>query len=61
MQHFIGYNPLYWYITAFRAAVLDGEVLSWNMVWVCGLCALLALALGLFVFRKEQDKFVLHI
>ncbi len=61
LQHFIGYNPLYWYITAFRAAVLDGEVLSWNMVWVCGLCALLALALGLFVFRKEQDKFVLHI
>lgn len=61
LQRFIGYNPLYWYITAFRAAVLDGEVLSWNMVWVCGLCAVLALAAGLFVFRKEQDKFVLHI
>ena len=26
-----------------------------------GLCAILALAAGLFVFRKEQDKFVLHI
>jgi ABC-type polysaccharide/polyol phosphate export permease len=31
------------------------------MVWICGLCAVIALAVGLFVFRRQQDKFVLHI
>lgn len=57
----IRFNPLYWYITGFRATVLDGTGLTWSMVWICGLCAILALALGLIVFRRQQDKFVLHI
>lgn len=57
----IRFNPLYWYITGFRATVLDGTGLTWSMVWICGLCAVLALALGLIVFRRQQDKFVLHI
>lgn len=61
MQSLIRFNPLYWYITGFRDTVLDGKVLSVNMIWVCALCALLALVLGLIVFRRQQDKFVLHI
>ena len=43
------------------ATVLDGTGLTWSMVWICGLCAVIALAVGLFVFRRQQDKFVLHI
>ena len=61
MDSFIKINPLYWYITAFRATVMDGEMLSFNMLWVCAACAFVALAIGLLVFRKVQDKFVLHI
>lgn len=61
MSRFIKFNPLYWYITAFRTAVLDGEMLSWNMLWICGACAVITLVFGLLVFRKQQDKFVLHI
>lgn len=61
LQTVIGFNPLYWYITAFRTAVLDGEVLTPNMLLVCGGCAVVSLAVGLFVFRRQQDKFVLHI
>ena len=61
MSRFIKFNPLYWYITAFRTAVLDGEMLSWSMLWICGACALVTLVFGLLVFRKQQDKFVLHI
>ena len=61
MSQFIKFNPLYWYITAFRAAVLDGKLLSWNMLWICGACACATLVFGLLVFRKQQDKFVLHI
>ena len=44
-----------------HATVLDGTGLTWSMVWICGLCAVIALAVGLFVFRRQQDKFVLHI
>lgn len=54
-------NPIYWYITSFRAAVLDGKVLTFNMVWICGLCAILMMAFGIWVFRKNQDKFVLYM
>lgn len=57
----IRFNPLYWYITSFRCAVLDGNVLSFSMVWICGVCAVIALVIGLLVFRRQQDKFVLHI
>ena len=57
----INLNPLYWYITTFRQGVLNGQPLTWNMIWVCGLCALVALAVGLLVFRRHQDNFVLHI
>lgn len=61
LETFIKCNPIYWYITAFRTAVLDGRVLTFNMVWICGLCAVLMLAFGLFVFKKNQDKFVLYM
>ncbi len=54
-------NPIYWYITSFRTAVLNGEVLSFNMVAICGLCALLMLGIGVWVFKKNQDKFVLYM
>lgn len=57
----IRFNPLYWYITAFRTAVLDGKVLTLSMVLCCAGCALGALAVGLAVFRSKQDKFVLYI
>ena len=36
-------------------------MLSWNMLWICGACAVITLIFGLLVFRKQQDKFVLHI
>ena len=57
----IRFNPLYWYITGFRTTVLNGRPLTWNMIWICGLCSILALGCGLLVFRSQQDKFVLHI
>ena len=61
MTKLIAYNPVYWYISGFRTAVHDGELLSWENVWLCGAGALIALILGLLVFRRQQDKFVLHI
>ena len=61
LTQFIKFNPLYWYITAFRATVLDGNLLSSSMIWICALCAFVALGIGLVAFRRQQDKFVLYI
>ena len=61
LETIIKLNPIYWYITSFRTTVLDGHVLTFNMVWICGLCAVLMLAFGAWVFRKNQDKFVLYM
>ena len=43
LSQVIRFNPLYWYITGFRATVLDGTGSSWSMVRISGLCALIAL------------------
>ena len=61
VQQVIKINPLYWYITAFRKTVLYGELLTTNMILVCGGCALVSIVIGLWAFRKHQDKFVLHL
>lgn len=57
----IKFNPVYWYITAFRNAILDGVMFSRNTVLVCTLCAVVSLVIGLAVFKAKQDKFVLYL
>lgn len=61
MQTIIGFNPLYWYITGFRQAVLYGQMLSQNVIMVCAACALVSLVLGTAIFKRSQDEFILHI
>ena len=54
-------NPLYQYINFARTCIINGtspEATSY--IW-CILCSLVALVIGLFVFKKNQDKFVLHL
>ena len=38
-----------------------GIPLDVNMFLVCGICAVVSMVVGLQVFRKTQDRFVLHI
>ncbi len=61
LQTFIGYNPMYWYITTFRQVVYSGEMMTNNMIFVCGACGIIMMVFGLIVFKKNQDKFVLYI
>lgn len=61
MQQVISLNPIYWYITGFRRAVMWGIHPNRNMLVVCGGCAVLSMAFGCWVFRKTQDHFVMHI
>ncbi len=54
-------NPVYWYITAMRQVILWGKPLTGQMWLICGGWAVASLFVGTYVFRKMQDKFVLHI
>ena len=61
MQVLINFNPLYWYIDAFRQCILRGGMLSFNHIFICALCAVIAMVVGCITFKKGQDKFILYI
>ncbi len=54
-------NPLYWFVGLFRQVVLYGEAPTGFQLGVPCLCAAVALLLGLLIFRKTQDDFILYI
>lgn len=54
-------NPLTWYVEYFRSVVVYGQMATLTMNLVCFGWALGILAVGLWVFQKLQDKFILHI
>lgn len=53
-------NPLYSVIDVFRAGIYGRTPDRWALMYALGfgLCSLL---LGIWVFHKKQDKFILHI
>ncbi|MGI6298577.1 MAG: ABC transporter permease [Saccharofermentanales bacterium] len=54
-------NPMYYYINYFREVVMYGNVPSLRINLICIAIALSALVLGIFVFKKKQDRFILFI
>ena len=61
IQPIVQGNPMYSYITFFREIVLYGTVPEPVMWLNCALISLVALAVGLAVFRKLQRNFILYI
>lgn len=61
MQKMMILNPLYHYVEYFRMVVLYGMVPSLKENIVCLACSLIFLIIGLIVFKKNQDKFILFI
>lgn len=57
----IPFNPMYWFVSMFRDFVIYGEIPGIN-AWI-GTCvsAVVALVIGLVLFKKTQDRFVLYI
>ena len=54
-------NPMYQYITFARICIIDGispEPIAY--LW-CILSSVIVLMLGIFVFKKGQDKFVMYL
>lgn len=62
MQHVISnYNPIYFFVEQGRQIFLQGMVPS-GMLMVKGFVSgLLMLVVGLLLFKRNQDKFILHI
>lgn len=54
-------NPLYGITEMLRECVLYGRDISWNYLLYSLSCSLVILAIGIFVFEKKSDDFVLHI
>ncbi|WP_221807772.1 ABC transporter permease [Paenibacillus illinoisensis] len=55
------YNPLYYYVLSFREIILDQKLPSLALVAICLALSTVSLIVGLFVFYKRQDKFILHL
>ena len=54
-------NPMYQFIYFIRCITLDGISPPPINYLYCALCAVIPLVLGLIIFRKKQDKFVLYL
>lgn len=54
-------NPMYHYINFFRELVLYGNIPGPNTWVACITSSLLALAMGLAIFRKLQRNFILYL
>ena len=61
LQSLFKLNPLYMFITGARSIVLYGQRPSLIQMGTMGLVSLGTLLLGLFIFRKNQDKFIYYI
>lgn len=56
-----GLNPLYYYVAQFRDMVYTGQLPGPRIFWGGWLIAFAALAIGLFTFKRSQDRFILYI
>lgn len=59
--HILMLNPLYSIIEMFRYCILYGQMFNWHhLVYACAV-SLVTLLVGIVVFYKNQDKFILHL
>lgn len=54
-------NPLYHYITYFREIMLYNKLPSFEMNVICIFYSVIALLIGIYVFYKRQNEFILYI
>ena len=54
------YNPLYCIITIFRASIF-GELMDMRNFIYAAVFSVACLVIGMVVFKKNQDRFILYI
>lgn len=55
------YNPIYYFVKGFREVFYSGGLPSMDNTIICAEIAIIALILGIIIFRKAQKKFILYI
>ncbi len=61
MQQVVQINPLYWYVSLFRQGILYNLPPTAEQLLLCTSFSAVALFLGLIIFKKTQDKFILYV
>ncbi len=57
----LDYNPLYYFLTAFRQTMYSATVPDPGLLGFCGAMSLGMLAVGYWVFRKHENHFILYV
>lgn len=55
------FNPMYHYVGYIRELLLYGRMPSLELNCACIACALIALVIGIIVFKRSEHKFILYI
>lgn len=61
LAQILRFNPLYHYVDFVRTIVIDGKSPEMSTYLICGGFSVGMLLIGVLVFKKTQDKFILHI
>lgn len=57
----IKYNPMYYYVTYFREIILYGRIPGLELNIICFSISIITFLIGLFVFYKSHNKFILYL
>ncbi|MDR1530655.1 MAG: ABC transporter permease [Clostridiales bacterium] len=58
---FLKINPMYYFIDYFRRVVMYGQLPDLRLNVICGVFSILFFVVGLIIFKKTQDKFILYV
>ena len=61
LQKIFIFNPLYQFINATRDILLFSRMPTWTNLLGCFLSGTVVLLIGLFVFKKKQNKFIYYL
>lgn len=54
-------NPLAYYLQLFRQVVYENQLPSLSLTLGCALISIVAMILGIVVFKRSQNKFILYV
>lgn len=60
-QFIVRLNPVFYLIKGFRQVVYGGSTIDSNNLLICTAIAIISIVIGVLVFEKNQDKFILYV
>jgi len=61
VQHYVQFNPMYWYVTVFRSLMIGGQFPDAFSILLCFGMGVISLLIGGVVFNFGKRKFILYI